>query len=125
MHRGAGVFGRDVEILFARFFARKKSETGLVNIKRSRDQVRLGGQDVAILANARDLSRSLELTQDFVQSHPHATLALEHFRQLDLVERPVIRRAQGCENALLKFLIRFHDDRARARLTARCMTETF
>ena len=41
VHRRAGVLGRDVEILFARLFARKKSEAGLVNVQRSRDQVRL------------------------------------------------------------------------------------
>ena len=36
MHRCACVLGRDEKILFACFFAREKSKTGLVNGERSR-----------------------------------------------------------------------------------------
>ena len=80
VHGCAGVFCRDEEILFARLFSRKESIPGLMDVQCSRDQVRLGGQDVTVLANARDLAVPFHLAKDRVEPHPHATLAAELVR---------------------------------------------
>ena len=51
-----------------------------MDVQCSRDQVRLGGQDVTVLANARDLAVPFHLAKDRVEPHPHATLAAELVR---------------------------------------------
>ena len=88
----------------------KESEAGLVNMERSRDQVRLRREDVTILADARDFAGLLELAQDFVQSHPHAALPAENFRQFDFVERPIFGRAEHPQDLVAQLgCLRFHD----------------
>jgi dihydropteroate synthase len=98
MHRGARVFRGDKEILLAGFFARQEGEAGLVDRDRAGNQVRFRRQDVTVLANARDLAVAFHLAQDSVQIHPDAALAAERLAQLDIVERPVIWRAQQIED---------------------------
>ena len=98
VHRRPGVFGGDVKIGLA-FFTRKKRESGLMNRKRSGHEVRFRREDVTVLANPRDLAIAFHFAQDRVEIHPDAALAAQRFAELDLVERPVVRRAQQIEDS--------------------------
>src|SRR6266536_2165142 len=50
------------------------------------------------IPDPRDLARALEIAQRLVQTHAHAALPAERFRQFVLVQRPIIGRSQKCEN---------------------------
>ncbi len=105
VHGGAGVLGRDEEILFARFvFLREEGVAGLMNVEQAGDEVGFGGEDVAILPDAGDLAGAFHFAQGLVQIHAHAAFAPEGFGQLGFVERAVFRRAQEAEDAFLKGL---------------------
>ena len=68
VHRGAGIFGGDEKILLSRLPRRKKGVARLVHVQRPRHEIRLRGQDVAVLADTGDFSGLLELAQHLVQS---------------------------------------------------------
>ena len=61
VHRRAGIFGRDKEVLLSRLSRRKKCVARLVHVQLARDEIRFRRQDVAILADTRDFSGLLEL----------------------------------------------------------------
>src|SRR6266498_4043419 len=81
-----------------RFFADQKSVSGLMNVELAGDQIGCGRQNVTIFPDPRDLARALEIAQRLVQTHAHAALPAERFRQFVLVQRPIIGRSQKCEN---------------------------
>src|SRR6266480_2864074 len=70
----------------------KKSISCLVNVELASDQIGCRRQNVAIFSDARDLARALEIAQRLVQTHAHAALPAERFRQFPLVQRPIIGR---------------------------------
>src|SRR5438045_8964407 len=53
-------------------------------------EIRLGGKNISILADACDLARALELTQYFPQCNPLAGGQVKFATDVDLVKRSVI-----------------------------------
>ena len=90
MHRRARIFGRDKNIRLARFVCDQKTVTDLMDRQFAGDKIGLGWQYITILPNARDFAVALQFTEDLIECHPYAALASQLFRQLALVERPII-----------------------------------
>ena len=63
MHRRAGILGRDKNVRLARFIRDEKTVTGLMDRQFAGDKIRFSGQDVTILADARDFAGAFELAQ--------------------------------------------------------------
>ena len=105
VHRGAGIFRGDKKVLLSRFSRCQKGVARLVDVQRARHQIRFRGEDVAVLADTRDLSGLLELAQHLVQSHANATFPAEGFSQLHLIERPIFRRTQEAQDLFAQLLI--------------------
>jgi len=76
----------------------KESEAGLVNRERSRHKVRFRRQHVTVLPNPRDLAVAFHFSQNGVQVHADAALSAKRFSQFDVVERPIVWRAQQIED---------------------------
>ena len=74
-------------------FPHEKTKAGLVNLDFPGDEIGLRRQDVAILADARDVAGALEIAQRLLERAAVVALHPERAGELDLVERPVFRRA--------------------------------
>ena len=90
VHRGAGIFRGDKNVRFIQFFCDEKTVTGLMDRQFASNKIGLGWQYITILPNARDFAVALQFTEDLIECHPYAALASQLFRQLALVERPII-----------------------------------
>src|SRR5438093_1438176 len=101
MHGCSGVFRRDENVCLARFFANQKSVSRLVNVELASDQIGCRRQNVAIFPDPRDLARALEIAQHLAQTHAHAALPAERFRQFALVQRTIIGRPKKREYLFL------------------------
>ena len=108
VHGGAGVFRRDEDVAFGVIFPDQKAEAALVNLEFPGDEVSLGGEDVAILANARDLAVALEMAERFLEQAAMVALHPEGAAKLDFIERPIFRPAHEGEDSGLEVAVFFH-----------------
>ena len=74
VHCGAGIFSRDENVLFSRFFRDEETVTGLMDRQFPSDKIGFGRKDVPIFANADDFAGVLQLAQSFVNFNAVAPL---------------------------------------------------
>ena len=90
VHGCSDILRGDKNVRLARFFRREKAVAGRMNRQFSSYEIRLGGKNISVLADACDLARALELTQYFPQCNPLAGGQVKFATDVDLVKRPVI-----------------------------------
>ena len=72
------------------------------------DQIGLRRQDVAVLANPRDITRALEIAQRLLERAAVVALHPKRAGEFDFVERPVFRRAHQAEDFSFEVTLFFH-----------------
>jgi hypothetical protein len=108
VHGGAGVFGGNENVALLSTFARKETETGLVDLDSTGHEVGGFRQDVPILANARDLTGVFQFAQCFFDFASIVAPETERGGDFLFVERAVFRTAEESENFLLEIVLAFH-----------------
>src|ERR1700736_303611 len=103
VHAGADVFRSDEDICLPGLVRVQKRESRLVDRQCARNEIGFGGEDVAVLANARDLAGMLEFAQCVSEHDALAARQRELARNLDLIERPIIACREQPENLFSNF----------------------
>ena len=94
MHRRKGVLRADEKVRLAGRFSQHMRGTARVKLNRTGHQIRIFGNDVAVLADAGHLAAHFHVAQQFAELPALLGRQAQRLRDLDFIERPLSEKSE-------------------------------
>jgi len=95
VHGSKAIIRTHVEVGLTRFLIEHVGTTVSVKLYHACEKISLFGNDIAVLADARDVAIEFHLAQEVAQFAATCGREVERLRNLDLVERAILEQAQN------------------------------